>query len=128
MFRADTTHTAWVECRPIGSDRDKKSVIRIKHLPCHNLEPFSSDTTSINPFLAMEPDVQFSVFDLVAILAIHGLLRIKENLVAADVELQGWMRIAAALTCMKAAVKVVALIIEFQHLGVVDQKRKGAAH
>ena len=87
MLRVDTRHSVGMESRAVRGDRDEQRVVSVKHLSRHDLEPLSRDTASIDSLLAVEPDAELGILDLVASLVVHALVRVQKHLVAANIKL-----------------------------------------
>jgi hypothetical protein len=71
MLGIDTAHAVGMESSPVGCNWDKQCVVRIEHLPGHNLEPFPGNTTGVDTLLSVEPDAQLRILDFITSLVIH---------------------------------------------------------
>src|SRR5437763_4180565 len=91
MLRVDSARPVRVEGRPVGCNRGEKSIVRIEHLPREDLEPLASDAASIHTFFALEADVKFSVLYLISSFIVHRPIRVQEDLITPNIELEGLM-------------------------------------
>lgn len=113
---------------PISSTRLEQAVVGIEHLPCQDLEPLASDTTSIDTFLVIEAYAELAILHLIPGLALEILETVLKHALTPNVELQGTVVLSGVRTTVKLLVEVVALVVEVQDTRIVDKQREGAAH
>lgn len=65
MLWVDSTECVGVESSAVGSDWVEESIVGIKHLLCKSLEPFASNSTSVDTLFTVESDAELAVFHLI---------------------------------------------------------------
>ena len=64
VLGVDVTEYIGVEGGPVRGDRNEQCVVGVEHLSRHDLEPFSSDTSGVDSFFAVETNIEFAEFHL----------------------------------------------------------------
>src|SRR5271155_5581193 len=119
MFIVDVGALVWMESSRIGRHRSEKSIIWIEHLPCQNLIPFPSETTSINTFLTLESDIQTSILDFLTAAETEGTERIEEHQFSSDIECDGTAWYMLSFSIVDFAIEIIALIVELEDFRIV---------
>ena len=128
MFRVDVGSLVGLVGESVSGTWLEECIIGIEHLSSEDLEPFSCYATCIHSLLVVESDTQLPVFDLLSGLPLEILETILENAWPTYVELESAVVLASMGASVELLSEIVALVVEVQNTGVMDEERERPTH
>ena len=92
------------------------------------MEPFSRDTPGVDAFFFIKANAEFAVLDLFARLPVKVLIAIFKDVRSPDIKLYRRVVVAAMWSPSNLLTEIITLVIEVEHLRVVDKEGERSTH